>query len=60
MDGLQLAHFVRGRWPLIKIIATSGRAQLRHYELPDGGRFVSKPYARAEVAEALFELTSEA
>ncbi|WP_316194742.1 response regulator [Bradyrhizobium sp. SZCCHNRI3052] len=24
MDGLKLAHFVRGRWPPIKIIATSG------------------------------------
>ena len=27
MDGLKLAHFVKDRWPPIKIIATSGRAE---------------------------------
>ena len=29
MDGLRLAHAVRGRWPPIKIIATSGRINVR-------------------------------
>jgi CheY-like chemotaxis protein len=29
MDGLKLAYAVRGRWPPIKIIATSGRVNLR-------------------------------
>ena len=29
MDGLKLAHYVRGRWPPIKIIVTSGLGHLR-------------------------------
>ena len=29
MDGLKLAHYVRGRWPPVKIIVTSGKATLR-------------------------------
>ena len=39
MDGLKLAHAVRGRWPPIKIIATSGRVNLRTDDLPEGGAF---------------------
>jgi CheY-like chemotaxis protein len=45
MDGLKLAHAVRGRWPPIKIIATSGRVNLRTDDLPEGGRFLPKPRA---------------
>jgi CheY-like chemotaxis protein len=44
MDGLKLAHAVRNRWPPIKIIVTSGRELLTEHDLPDGGRFLSKPY----------------
>src|ERR1700723_3901324 len=36
MDGLKLAHYVRGRWPPVKIIVTSGKATLRGEELPAG------------------------
>jgi CheY-like chemotaxis protein len=40
MDGLRLAHAVRGRWPPIKIIATSGRYAVRDGDLPSGGLFL--------------------
>jgi CheY-like chemotaxis protein len=56
MDGLRLAHAVRGRWPPIKIIATSGRVNVRIDDLPDGGRFVPKPYHPEEIARTLREL----
>jgi len=56
MDGLRLAHAVRGRWPPIKIIATSGRINVRIDDLPDGGRFVPKPYRPDEIAATLREL----
>src|SRR5580698_8197795 len=36
MDGLKLAAAVRGRWPPIKIIATSGRYVFHEGELPEG------------------------
>ena len=57
IDGLKLARAVRGRWPPIKIIATSGHADVRETDLPEGGRFVPKPYDSAQVAGVLRELT---
>lgn len=58
MDGLKLAAAIRGRWPPIKIIATSGRFNIRDEDLPAGGRFFPKPYIAAEVTAALVEMTS--
>ena len=57
MDGVKLAHFVRDRWPPIKIIATSAHIRVEGYELPNGGRFLPKPYTAKEVATHLKELT---
>ncbi len=57
MDGLKLARAVRGRWPPIKIITTSGRLNVGEMDLPEGGRFLPKPYSHAEVARLLRELT---
>ena len=45
MDGLKLARAVRGRWPPIKIVATSGLVDVGEKDLPEGGRFLPKPYA---------------
>lgn len=56
MDGLKLAHFVKGRWPPIKIIATSGHARITAKDLPQGSRFMSKPYKATEIADAIHEL----
>jgi CheY-like chemotaxis protein len=56
MDGLRLAHAVRGRWPPIKIIATSGRINVRISDLPEGGRFIPKPYHPREIVRTLREL----
>jgi len=60
MDGLKLARAVRGRWPPIKIVATSGHVDVNETDLPDGGRFLSKPYSSDEVADVLRELTGGA
>src|ERR1700754_1203378 len=57
MDGLKLARAVRGRWPPIKIIATSGRLNVGEVDLPEGGRFLAKPYSPAQVTGVLRELT---
>jgi len=56
MDGIKLAHFVNDRWPPIKIIATSGHAKIAESDLPEGSRFLAKPYAVAEVASAIRQL----
>lgn len=44
IDGLDLARLVHARWPDIRLILTSGHVRLHPEELPDDGRFVSKPY----------------
>jgi CheY-like chemotaxis protein len=58
MDGLKLAKAVRDRWPPIHIVATSGLVDVRTDELPEGGRFLSKPYSPAQIVGTLRELTN--
>ena len=43
MDGLKLVRAVRGRWPPIKIVTTSGQRIIEEADLPEGGRFLPKP-----------------
>jgi CheY-like chemotaxis protein len=57
MDGLKLARAVRNRWPPIHIVATSGLVDVRTGDLPNGGRFLPKPYSSTQVIGALHELT---
>jgi CheY-like chemotaxis protein len=56
MDGLKLTHFVKDRWPPIKIIATSGHARITADDLPEGSHFVPKPYQPTEIADAIHQL----
>jgi CheY-like chemotaxis protein len=56
MDGLKLARAVRGRWPPVKIVATSGHAGVKETDLPEGGRFLPKPYSSMRVTGLLREL----
>jgi CheY-like chemotaxis protein len=57
MDGLKLARAVRGRWPPIKIVTTSGCLNVEVGDLPEGGRFLPKPYSPSQVTGVLRELT---
>ena len=57
MDGLKLAAAVRGRWPPIKIVATSGFVHVQQDDLPEGGRFLPKPYHPTQLTATLQELT---
>jgi CheY-like chemotaxis protein len=60
MDGLKLARAVRGRWPPIKIVTTSGLRIIEATDLPEGGRFLPKPYSSGQVGGLLRELTEYA
>jgi two-component system, response regulator PdtaR len=44
MNGLQLAHHTSWCWPWIAIIVTSGRGMPRWTDLPEGCRYLPKPY----------------
>jgi CheY-like chemotaxis protein len=57
MDGLRLAHAVKGRWPPIQIIVTSA-LQPHSVRLPAGGKYFLKPYHCHQVLEAIRELTA--
>jgi two-component system, response regulator PdtaR len=57
MDGLKLAHYVRHRWPPIKILATSGHARVTKEQLPDGGGFLPKPYSQKRMIRTIRDLS---
>ena len=58
MDGLKLAAAVRDRWPPIEIVATSGHVKIGPGDLPEGSRFLQKPYTPVEIMQTLRELTA--
>jgi len=56
MDGVELAHLTHERWPLVKIIVTSGRLDPSADELPAGSVFVPKPLERPRLWRVLSQL----
>jgi CheY-like chemotaxis protein len=56
MDGLKLAHYVRGRWPPVKIIVTSGHVKVTEESLPVGALFMPKPYDPAAITHKIKEM----
>lgn len=53
MDGLKLAHHIRGRWPPVKLIITSGHQRPLIEDMPAGSAFIGKPYRLEKVADSL-------
>lgn len=51
VDGLALAKIVRQRWPSIGVVVTSGLP--KPPDLPEGARFIPKPYGPDTVVEVL-------
>ena len=57
VDGLALAKTVRERWPHIGVVITSGRPLPS--DLPDGARFLGKPYTDEDVLPELKAVITE-
>jgi CheY-like chemotaxis protein len=57
MDGIGLAHYVRGRWPPIQLIVMSGKVGVKQSELPAGSRFFTKPTRETMLLDAVRELS---
>jgi CheY-like chemotaxis protein len=53
MDGIKLAQAVRGRWPPIKIVVTSGHSIPAKGEMPFDSIFIPKPYSSRIVLGAI-------
>ena len=61
IDGQRLAYAVHDRWPPVHIVATSGHFDLPSFVvLPDGARFLPKPYLHAAVTRTLHDVLSDA
>jgi two-component system, response regulator PdtaR len=56
MNGLRLAHAVRGRWPPVELLVTSAVGNITAKDLPQRGRFLPKPYDVAKLSEAFQEM----
>lgn len=57
MDGVRLAVAVRERWPPIKLLIVSGHF-VKGPELPEGARFLRKPYTSEAIISTLRELAA--
>ena len=53
IDGLELAEVVNTRWPLVRLIITSGRIAIPNDEVPDDGVFIGKPYYAENIRAAI-------
>ena len=58
MDGIELAHYIRNRWPPVKLIVVSGKVVIDSQELPPGARFFPKPYRETSIVEAMVGMFS--
>ena len=56
MDGLRLAHAVRGRWPPMELLVTSILGNITVKDLPERRRFLPKPYDVAKLSEAFQQM----
>lgn len=59
MDGIKLSHYIRDRWPPVKLLIASGAAILEECRLPKGSLFFSKPYNDHEIADKMASLLSD-
>ncbi len=53
MDGIKLAHYIRGRWPKVHLIVASGKLVVEESQLPLGTKFFSKPYGDQSIIEEM-------
>jgi DNA-binding response OmpR family regulator len=59
MDGLKLSHYIRERWPPVKLIVASGKAILEESQLPLGTQFFTKPYDGRKIVAAIMGMLPE-
>lgn len=53
MTGLALGRHIRKTWPWISLLITSGYGTPEASHMPEGSRFVLKPYKISKVAELI-------
>lgn len=53
MDGFALARLVAHRWPGIPVLVVSGMGTPGPHDMPDGARFIPKPYEPTTLVRTL-------
>ncbi|MCJ2083492.1 response regulator [Methylobacterium sp. J-090] len=53
MDGFALARLVAHRWPDIPVLVVSGMGTPGPHDMPDGARFIPKPYEPSTLVRTL-------
>ena len=53
MDGFALARLVARRWPFIPVLVVSGMGHPGPNDMPDGARFIPKPYEPTTLVRTL-------
>ena len=59
MDGMQLAHVIRKRWPPTILVISSGHSFPAAYALPSKATFLPKPYDDGAPANAVLSISSQ-
>lgn len=60
MDGFALARLVAHRWPGIPVLVVSGMGTPGPNDMPDGARFIPKPYEPSTLVRTLRAFTNRA
>jgi CheY-like chemotaxis protein len=58
MNGMALVAMVRRRWPPVAFILVSGHVGAAEVDIPEGGRFFTKPVRPAELVATLSQLAA--
>lgn len=59
MDGRELAHYVRDRWPATILVVASGAEKLADTDLPTHSAFLAKPFLPSALLKAIERLVAE-
>jgi DNA-binding NtrC family response regulator len=60
MNGVTLAHYVRRHWPWISELITSGLGSSANGDMPEGSRFIAKPYDLDRVVNQIRDMAEAA
>jgi CheY-like chemotaxis protein len=59
MDGIQLAHVIRKRWPPTILVVSSGNSFPGAYTLPPQTAFIPKPYGDGALSAVVQSITGQ-
>jgi CheY-like chemotaxis protein len=56
IDGLELLHIIRNRWPHVLLLVTSGQIIPSDFDLPENAYFLPKPLSEFELMKSVQNL----